>query len=105
MKEMTLKDIQEESLRILKTVHGFCVENGIDFAKYFNFIMQASGITYATSLRAGNVLYLPSTTASKSDVILSGCQPNSFGSSPYFSSLLLAGSKISSSEPVTVIPF
>ena len=47
-----------------ETIYGICVENGIDFAKYFNFIMQASGITYATSLRAGNVLYLPSTTAS-----------------------------------------
>ena len=48
---------------------------------------------------------IPSTTASRSGVMRSGCQPNDSGSKPYFSSRLFAGSNISSSEPVTVIPF
>ena len=41
MKEMTLKDIQEESLRILKTVHGFCVENGIRYSLAYGTLIGA----------------------------------------------------------------
>ena len=46
-----------------ETIYGICAENGIDFSKYFNMIMAVSGIQYATNLRAGNILYLPSATS------------------------------------------
>lgn len=41
MKEMTLKDIQDVSLRILKTVHGFCVENGIRYSLAYGTLIGA----------------------------------------------------------------
>jgi len=43
-----------------ETIYGICAENGVDFSKYFNMIMAVSGIKYATDLRVGNVVYLPS---------------------------------------------
>ncbi len=47
-----------------ETIYGICQANGIDFNRYVNLIMQASGITYATNLRAGDIIFLPSATAS-----------------------------------------
>lgn len=51
-----------------ETIYGICVENGIDFSRYFNLIMQASGIAYATSLHAGDIIYIPSSSASGSSM-------------------------------------
>ena len=46
-----------------ETIYGICQANGIDFNRYINLIMQASGIVYASSLRTGDVIYLPSATS------------------------------------------
>ena len=43
-----------------ETIYGICADNGVDFSKYFDMIMAVSGIKYATDLRVGNVVYLPS---------------------------------------------
>ena len=45
-----------------ETIYGICQENGIDFSKYCNLIMQVSGITYASGLHVGDIVYLPSST-------------------------------------------
>lgn len=50
-----------------ETIYGICQANGIDFNRYVNLIMKASGITYATNLHTGDVIFLPSgSTASGS---------------------------------------
>ena len=36
-----------------ETIYGICQANNVDFAKYGNLIMQASGVTYATGLHVG----------------------------------------------------
>ena len=41
MKEMTLKDIQAVSLQIMKTVHKFCVENGIRYTLAYGTMIGA----------------------------------------------------------------
>ena len=46
-----------------ETIYGICQANGIDFNRYVDLIMKASGITYATNLRAGDVIFLPSGSA------------------------------------------
>ena len=46
-----------------ETIYGICAENGVNFSKYFDLIMAVSGIKYATDLRVGNVVYLPSSTS------------------------------------------
>lgn len=43
-----------------ETIYGICADNGVNFSKYFDLIMAVSGIKYATDLRVGNVVYLPS---------------------------------------------
>lgn len=43
-----------------ETIYGICADNGVNFSKYFDMIMAVSGIKYATDLRVGNVVYLPS---------------------------------------------
>ena len=48
---------------------------------------------------------MPRITESISEVIFSGNQPNSSGSSPLFSKRVLEGSKTASSLPVTWYPF
>ncbi len=45
------------------TIYSICLANGVDFNRYVNLIMQASGITYATDLHTGDVIFLPSSTA------------------------------------------
>ena len=47
-----------------ETIYGICQANNIDFSKYGSLIMQASGVTYATGLHAGDVIYIPSSSAS-----------------------------------------
>ena len=46
-----------------ETIYGICQANNIDFSKYGNLIMQASGVTYATGLHTGDVIYIPSSSA------------------------------------------
>ncbi len=46
-----------------ETIYGICQANNVDFAKYGNLIMQASGVTYATGLHVGDVVYIPSASA------------------------------------------
>ena len=41
MKELTLKDIQQEGLRILKHVHTFCVENNIKYSLAYGTLIGA----------------------------------------------------------------
>ena len=41
MKEMTLREIQEVSLQILKEVHGFCTENGIRYSLAYGTLIGA----------------------------------------------------------------
>ena len=43
-----------------ETIYGICADNGVNFSKYVDLIMAVSGIKYATDLRVGNVVYLPS---------------------------------------------
>ena len=43
-----------------ETIYGICAENGVDFSKYVDLIMTVSGIKFATDLRVGNIVYLPS---------------------------------------------
>ena len=43
-----------------ETIYGICAENGVNFSKYFDLIMAVSGIKFATDLRVGNIVYLPS---------------------------------------------
>ena len=43
-----------------ETIYGICADNGVNFSKYFDLIMAVSGIKYATDLRVGNIVYLPS---------------------------------------------
>ena len=45
------------------TLYGICLANGIDFSRYINLIMQASGLKSAT-IYTGQVIFLPSATAS-----------------------------------------
>ncbi|MBR0207611.1 MAG: LysM peptidoglycan-binding domain-containing protein [Oscillospiraceae bacterium] len=45
------------------TLYGICLANGIDFSRYINLIMQASGLKSAT-IYTGDVIFLPSSTAS-----------------------------------------
>ena len=51
-----------------ETIYGICQANGIDFNRYINLIMQASGITYASSIHTGDIIFLPSATASSGSV-------------------------------------
>lgn len=46
-----------------ETIYGICQANDIDFSKYGNLIMQASGVTYASGLHSGDVIYIPSSSA------------------------------------------
>ena len=41
MKQMTLKDIQQVSLEILKEVHSFCTENGIQYSLAYGTLLGA----------------------------------------------------------------
>ncbi|MDD5941152.1 LicD family protein [Fibrobacter sp.] len=41
MKPMTLKDIQQVSLEILKEVHSFCMENGIQYSLAYGTLLGA----------------------------------------------------------------
>ena len=43
-----------------ETIYGICADNGVNFSKYFDLIMAVSGIKFATDLRVGNIVYLPS---------------------------------------------
>ena len=43
-----------------ETIYGICADNGVNFSKYVDLIMTVSGIKFATDLRVGNVVYLPS---------------------------------------------
>ena len=43
-----------------ETIYGICADNGVNFSKYFDMIMAVSGIKFATDLRVGNIVYLPS---------------------------------------------
>ena len=47
-------------VKLGETIYGICAENGVDFSKYFDLIMTVSGIKFATDLRVGNIVYLPS---------------------------------------------
>ncbi len=41
MKQMNLKDIQQVSLEILKEVHSFCIENGIQYSLAYGTLLGA----------------------------------------------------------------
>ena len=41
MKELTLKDIQRQSLEILQTVHDFCIANGIKYSLAYGTLIGA----------------------------------------------------------------
>ena len=43
-----------------ETIYGICADNGVNFSKYVDLIMTVSGIKFATDLRVGNIVYLPS---------------------------------------------
>ena len=43
-----------------ETIYGICADNGVNFSKYVDLIMAVSGIKFATDLRVGNIVYLPS---------------------------------------------
>ena len=45
-----------------ETLYGICVENGIDFNKYINLIMKASGLKSAT-IYTGDIVFIPSASA------------------------------------------
>ena len=45
-----------------ETLYGICVENGVDFNRYINLIMSASGLKSAT-IYTGDIVYIPSGTA------------------------------------------
>lgn len=53
-----------------ETIYGICAENGVNFSKYFDMIMAVSGIKYATDLRVGNVIYLPSSTSTSGAIAI-----------------------------------
>ena len=43
-----------------ETIYGICADNGVNFSKYVDLSMTVSGIKFATDLRVGNIVYLPS---------------------------------------------
>ena len=45
-----------------ETLYGICVENGIDFNRYINLIMKASGLKSAT-IYTGDIVFIPSASA------------------------------------------
>ena len=49
------------------TIYSICLANGIDFNRYVNLIMQASGLKSAT-IYTGDVIFLPSASASSGSV-------------------------------------
>ncbi len=46
-----------------ETLYGICVENGIDYSRYSDLIVKASGLKSASWIHSGDVLYIPSSTA------------------------------------------
>ncbi len=46
-----------------ETLYGICVANGVDYSRYADLIVQASSIKSANWIHAGDVLYIPSSTA------------------------------------------
>ncbi len=47
-----------------ETLFGICAANNIDYSRYGNLIVQASGLKSADRIHSGDVLYLPSNSSS-----------------------------------------